>query len=183
MKSHEIHNPHDLFFKESWANVKLARSFLQEYLPPNILARISLDSLAICKDSFIEPDMKQYYSDVLYQAKLGDHSGFVYFLFEHKSHPDKLIFIQLLRYMLSIWDLYIKQAKGKNKTTNLPIVLPLVLYHGKKSWNMPQRFSRCFQGLSEDMAVCVPDFSYQLYDLSRYTDDDPACPAHSQTRV
>ncbi len=172
MKKDKIHNPHDLFFQESWTNVSLVRSFLEEYLPPGIRSLICLDSLTICKDSFIEPDMREYYSDMLYQVRLEEYNGFLYFLFEHKSHPEKRIFLQLLRYMLSIWDLFLKQSDDPAKTMKLPIVIPLVVYHGKLSWNMPERFFQCFQGVSPDTMECIPDFRYLLHDLSRYTDDE-----------
>ncbi len=171
MAKDTIHNPHDRFFRESWTNVSLVRSFLEEYLPPKIRSAIALDSLTICKDSFIEPDMKEYYSDMLYQAQLGGNTGFVYFLFEHKSHPEKRIFLQLLRYMLAIWDLHIKQSREPDKAAKLPLVIPLVVYHGKLAWSMPEHFLECFEGITVDTKACVPDFRYLLYDLSCYTDD------------
>lgn len=172
MKKDTVQNLHDLFFKKSWSNVTLVRLFLEEYLPSGMRVLIALDSLTICKDSFVEPDIKQYYSDVLYQARLGGHPGFVYFLFEHKSLPEKCMFLQPVRYMLSIWDLYIKQSTGPDKTTKLPIVIPLVVYHGKPVWNMPEHFIECFQGVTDSLAACVPDFHYLLHDLSRYTDSE-----------
>ena len=73
MKKDTVQNLHDLFFKKSWSNVTLVRLFLEEYLPSGMRVLIALDSLNICKDSFVEPDIKQYYSDVLYQARLGGH--------------------------------------------------------------------------------------------------------------
>ncbi len=155
LKKHKISldmgatSPHDRFFRETW-NVSLVRSFLEESLPPKMRSLICLEALAICKNSFIEPSMKEYYSAMLYQAELEGNPEFVYFLFGHKSSREKLIFLQLLRYMLSIWDLYIKQLKEPDRSVKLPIVIPLIVYHGKPSWNMPERFSQCFQDVNPD---------------------------------
>ncbi len=172
-----LQNIHDRFCQGTLTTRHIARSFLEENLPPQIKALVDLNTLSICKDSFIESDMKEYYSDILYKARFGKKTGFLYVLFEHKSRPDKHIFLQLLQYMLSIWNLYKKQSpEPKNLSRpslfQLPVVLPLVVYHGKQAWNIPARFSECFQGVTDDLKVYIPDFSYLLYDLSTYTDDE-----------
>ncbi|PIE70605.1 MAG: hypothetical protein CSA22_07025 [Deltaproteobacteria bacterium] len=47
--------------------------------------------------------MRAYYSDTLYQARFGEYSGFVYFLFEHKSPPEKRIFLQFFTVYQGLW--------------------------------------------------------------------------------
>ena len=80
--------------------------FLANYLPPTVLHHIQLDSLTITKDSFVDKEHTAHYSDLLYQVTLtGDRPGFVYFLFEHKSYPDRFVSLQLLRHVLEIWKL------------------------------------------------------------------------------
>ncbi len=171
-KQELLQNIHDKFCRGALKIKPIARSVLEENLPPRIKASVDLDTLKICKDSFIESDMKEYYSDILYQAQFGKETGFLYFLFEHKSRPDKHIFLQLSQYMLSIWNLYNKQSTDPKSLRSLPIVLPLVIYHGKQAWNIPARFSECFQGVTDDLKHYIPDFSYLLYDLSAYTDEE-----------
>ena len=42
--------------------------------------------------------MQQHQADLLYQVRLHDGQiAYVYFLFEHKSYPDRLVALQLLR--------------------------------------------------------------------------------------
>ena len=53
----EIVNPHDKLFRETWSDLASAKSFLRHYLPPEVLAVTALDTLEICKDSFIEKDL------------------------------------------------------------------------------------------------------------------------------
>ncbi|WP_422674112.1 Rpn family recombination-promoting nuclease/putative transposase [Caldifermentibacillus hisashii] len=38
--------------------------------------------------------------------------GYLYFLFEHKSYPDKGISLQLLKYMVEIWEAKIKKTRA-----------------------------------------------------------------------
>lgn len=163
----DLYHSHDKLFRETWSDLASARSFLQNYLPEKVLDVARLDTLEICKDSFIEPDLKDYYSDMLYKVEFGESSGYIYFLFEHKSFPDRNIHLQLLEYMVKIWRLGQKQGRrGK-----LPIVVPLVLYHGRSRWRINENFLSGFNGPVEPLVEYIPDFKYVLYDLSEYSDE------------
>ncbi len=78
----------------------------------------------ICKDSFIEKELADDYSDVLYTVNLAGRPGFVYILFEHKSWHDKYVRLQLLEYMVKIWRLFLKQQPEKQVKAPLPIIIP-----------------------------------------------------------
>ncbi|MEA3450568.1 MAG: Rpn family recombination-promoting nuclease/putative transposase, partial [Bacteroidota bacterium] len=73
--------------------------------------------------------------------------------------------LQLLGYMLKIWELQIKQKK------DLTPVIPIIFYHGKEEWNNKQ-FSEYFTGLDSVLEKYIPKFDYQLIDTSDYTDDE-----------
>jgi predicted transposase YdaD len=76
--------------------------FLTHNLPGHVLKLIDLSTLEISKDSFIEKELADYYSDILYHVKLVDGStGFIYVLFEHKSFFDRYVHLQLLEYMVN----------------------------------------------------------------------------------
>ncbi len=170
--SDKINSPHDVYFKKNWSNPDFVRSFLNTYLPPEICTKIKMDTLEICKDSFVTKDMKEVHSDMLYKIQLEEKEMFLYILFEHKSYPDRMIFIQLCRYILSIFEMYLQENKSVEDAKNLPLVLPLVLYHGKEKWNMPVEFSRCFRSVSKEMQNFVPNFCYTLFDLSTFSDEE-----------
>nr|WP_319393634.1 Rpn family recombination-promoting nuclease/putative transposase [uncultured Desulfobacter sp.] len=163
----KLHHSHDKLFRETWSNLNNAKSFLENYLPEHVIELVHLDTLEICKDSFIEKDLQDFYSDMLYKVRIGDATGYVYFLFEHKSYPDRLIHLQIFEYMVKIWRLGLKQSKSRN----LSIVIPLVLYHGKDKWTVDKRFASRFDGPVDKLSGYIPDFEFILYDLSQYTDD------------
>ncbi|NWH06998.1 Rpn family recombination-promoting nuclease/putative transposase, partial [Desulfobacter latus] len=108
----KVVNPHDKVFREIYSNKENARSLLADKLPDNVLKLVDLNTLEISKDSFIEKELADYYSDILYRVDLtGGSQGFIYVLFEHKSYYDKFVHLQVLEYMVKIWRLYIKQHK------------------------------------------------------------------------
>ncbi len=52
-----VNTPHDKLFREILSDLNNARSFLQHRLRKDLLSLIDLNSLAICKDSFIEKEL------------------------------------------------------------------------------------------------------------------------------
>jgi predicted transposase YdaD len=167
----KVVNPHDKVFREVYSNKENAWSLLADKLPDKVLKLVDLNTLEISKDSFIEKELADYYSDILYKVNLTDGSqGFIYVLFEHKSYYDKFVHLQLLEYMVKIWRLYIKQHKGE--TSKLPIVIPLLICHGRKGWpEDTERLISLLSGPVEEIAGYIPDFGFELYDLLRYSDD------------
>lgn len=121
-------HPHDAFFKQLFTRPEAAEDFVRHYLPPEVVAVLEPGSLTITKDSFIDEALAEHYSDLLYRVQLKtSEDAYIYLLFEHKSAPAPRVALDLLRYMVRIWDFLSKQG---NKTP-LPAILPLVIYHGK----------------------------------------------------
>jgi predicted transposase/invertase (TIGR01784 family) len=171
-KSAGVNNPHDKLFRETYSDKENARSVLSQGLPAQVLKLVDLSTLEIKKDSFIEKDLADYYSDMLYKVNLTDGSpGFIYVLFEHKSYYDRFVHLQLLEYMVRIWRLHIKQHE--ERPVRLPIVIPLLICHAGKEW--PEgavRLTSLLSGPVEELAGYIPDFGFELYDLHRFSDDE-----------
>jgi len=147
----------------------LAAQFLRHYLPKDVTADFDLRTLERVKDSFVSEDLRHYFSDLIFRLKLksGDEV-YVYILLEHKSAPEKWVAFQLLGYQMKFWE----QAKEAG-SERLPLVIPVVVYHGRKPWNISRNFQDLIAG-SERMEWrrFVPSFEYYLCDLSRYADDE-----------
>ena len=41
----QIQNPHDKFFKETFSNIEVAKDFLLNYLPQNIIENVDINTL------------------------------------------------------------------------------------------------------------------------------------------
>jgi predicted transposase/invertase (TIGR01784 family) len=163
----EIPNPHDRFFKQVFSEKENALDFMIHYLPPEILSLVDLDSVEIAKDSSVDEELRESFSDILYRVDLGGSPGYVYLLFEHKSFAYRFTALQLLKYMIRIWELHLKQFPKKE----LPVIVPLVVYHGETSWNAGLSL-RDLIGTDQELLVAyVPHFDFLLYDLSEFSDD------------
>ncbi|WJY26389.1 Rpn family recombination-promoting nuclease/putative transposase [Sporosarcina trichiuri] len=176
----KIQNPHDKFFKEILGNVTVAKDFLHHYLPQNIMQVIDVNTLEPHKDSFINEDLQESFSDLLFKVDINQKEGFIYFLFEHKSYSSKETAFQLLKYMIEIWEAKMK----KEEANELPMIIPLVIYHGKNNWNVKTQLGDMIKGyhkLPSDIQGYIPNFEYLMYDITRYSDEE--IKGHAQLRI
>lgn len=167
----KIQNPHDKFFKETFGKVEVAKDFLNNYLPGSIMKIVDMSTLEPQKDSFINKELQEVFSDMLFRVNIDNKEGYIYFLFEHKSYTSKNISFQLLKYMTEIWESKI----NKERIKELPVIIPLVIYHGKNKWNISTTLSEMINGydnLPKDVKKYIPDYEYLLYDISGYTDEE-----------
>jgi predicted transposase/invertase (TIGR01784 family) len=160
----DLQNPHDRFFKELLAPPDTAAEFMSLYLPAEIASALDLSTLAVVKDSFVDERLREYFSDLLYRVKLkAGGEAFIYILLEHKSVPEPLVALQLLTYLVRIWE---PQLRGGAK--RLPLVFPVVFYHGAEAWQVSESFGALFDfGALAAAREYVPEFRYYLCDLSK----------------
>ena len=164
----KTNNPHDKLFKEIWSDPEAAKQFFAKHAPENILKHIDLNTLQIRKDSFVDESLEEFFSDMLYSASFGNNQGYLYLLLEHKSWFDKNTPRQILQYMDKIWEQHAKETK---ETFPLPIVIPMILYHGEDRWTIGTNFASMFgDKVPGELKPYLPDFKYMLMDLSDFED-------------
>lgn len=140
--------PHDRLVKWIFSRPEAAAIQLRQALPPSLSSRIDWDSLVRRSDTLIDPQLGARYSDLLYEAKLGDDAqpALLYVLIEHQSTPDRFMAWRLLRYMVRIWERFIREHHGS--VERLPLIVPVVLSQAATGWNKP----RCLSALLD-----IPD--------------------------
>lgn len=166
-----INKPHDKFFKETMSNIENSRSFMENYLPSEILNIVDFDNLRVEKDSYIDEELEEYFSDILFKTNINQKEGYIYFLFEHKSYVSDTISLQLLKYILKIWEQKFKKEKQKK----LPLIIPMVIYHGENKWNIAKELIDMIEGVAElpkEILKYIPNYEYILYDLSPYGEEE-----------
>ncbi len=161
----KIINTHDKFFKETFSKKEEAQDLILHILPANLINKINLNSLELDETSYIDEELKENFSDIAYNCKYDGKTNIkISFLLEHKSYKVDYPHIQLLKYLIKIWEANIKQKQ------KLIPVIPIIVYHGKDKWNA-QRFEEYFTGIDNDLKPFLPIFDYILADLSKYSDE------------
>ena len=128
----KAYKEHDGFFKLCLSNSKMAKDFFALYPPQPLQQRYDLNTLTIEQGSFVDPAMEQLHSDILYriQTKADEDKSpaYLYCLVEHQSRPQEHMAFRLLNYCLKVMHSRLEQGDKK-----LPIVVPILFYHGKTS--------------------------------------------------
>jgi predicted transposase/invertase (TIGR01784 family) len=166
-----IQGPHDKIFKRVMTDRENAISLLGNILPEAVRKHLVLEEIFYEKESFVPTHLSNYYSDLLTSVpvKGGDISARIYFLFEHKSFGGHNTPIQMLRYILEIWDKYDREIREPG--TKLPLIIPVVIAHARHGWHHKE-VSDYVDLPSEDFKVYVPDFDFVLYDAISENPDD-----------
>jgi predicted transposase/invertase (TIGR01784 family) len=131
---------------------------------------MDMDTLEVDTEGYVDDHLKECFSDVVATVQLTDGQlSNIYILFEHKSGVDKLVRLQVLKYTVSKWS---KWAKNKELFDGyLPIVIPIVVYHGAVEWQFSTEFSDMFRLPSEDFRLFTPKFNYILHDISHVDEE------------
>ncbi|ATW34175.1 Rpn family recombination-promoting nuclease/putative transposase [Candidatus Williamhamiltonella defendens] len=121
--------PHDALFKQFLGDIALARNFFEVHLPEDVLSQVCLSSLKRVSGSFVEPTLKQSHSDMVYSFEtVTGKDGYLYCLLEHQSTADKMMAFRMKKYSLAVMQQHLDQGYS-----TLPLVVPVLFYHGETS--------------------------------------------------
>jgi len=158
--------PHDAVFKTFLSQPETARDFMTLHLPPALLNLCDLSTLRLESGSFVEDDLRPYFSDVLYSLKTLDGDGYVHVLIEHQSSPDKQMAFRLMRYAIAAMQRHLDAGHHA-----LPLVIPMLFYHGKRS---PYPYSMNWLHLfsEPENATALYSSAFPLVDVTIIPDEE-----------
>jgi predicted transposase/invertase (TIGR01784 family) len=117
------------------------------------------------KDTFINEQLHDKYSDIIYSCSYAGVKAKLVLLFDHKSFVPAFPHIQLLSYITGIWNRQMKQSIRPQ------LIIPIMLYHGSRKWE--KRPIESYLGLHKgEGRPYVPEFEYILIDLSDFTNEE-----------
>ncbi|WP_175477158.1 Rpn family recombination-promoting nuclease/putative transposase [Ruania alba] len=99
-------------------------------------------------------------------------------LVEHQSSPDPLMALRVLDYVTRIWWRHLdarvgsgtgatRRRGGTGSSVRLPIVLPVVVYQGRRRWNVPTSLAGLYGPVGEwELGALLPRHEFVLHDLT-----------------
>ncbi len=157
-------------------NPTLCAQLLKDYCDMDILSQIKPEDIEDVTERFIPMFTEQRDADVVKCVHLSNDEEIFIALIEHKSGVDYNVSMQILRYMVYIWEDYEKSHerihKGISVTKNFkyPPILPIVYYEGKDNWDAVSDIrDRIVFG--DAFKEYIPGFRYHLIDLKNYEMD------------
>ncbi|GAB6059323.1 Rpn family recombination-promoting nuclease/putative transposase [Desulfonatronum parangueonense] len=159
---------HDELFKKVIGDPVNARDLLQAHLPPEVLAKLDMNTLQRIPATFIDEKLKKHYADLVYTVKTVSPECpeiRFYLLFEHKAWPDEFVGVQVLRYMALVWTSILEDPQYKHP--KLPPILPIVFYQSNDGWVPKTSFRDLIYSPSEAFDKFIPDFTFDFIAASK----------------
>lgn len=167
-------NQHDSVFKDLIANRDFAVSFLQQYMPQELVNLIDWKTVKLdtANVEHVRQQQKRNLkqkeqSDLTFLFKFKDNcSGAVFVHIESQTSNDETIVIRTRHYQTSYLLDYIK----RNKTAkNLPLVVSIIYYANRKPFSYSLDINDYFE--NKDLAQKYA-FRLQFIDLNRFSDSE-----------
>ena len=156
---------HDALFRLLISDPRYAADLLQDYLPPEFASRLDpARPPELVEGASVDGDGAATRMDALFRVWIRG-GGAVYVLLEHKSYFDQKTPVQIMNYTLTLY----KVSKGRNEVPHgkLPLVIPLVFYHGKGPWNVPLSIEDMIHVPPALEGIDVSFGDYKIVDLVR----------------
>jgi len=140
---------------------------MEIHLPADLRAICNLGTLKLENGSFVEENLRQYFSDILYSLKTVDgDKGYVQVLIEHQSSPDKHMAFRMIRYAVAAMQSHLDAGHQK-----LPLVIPVLFYTGITS---PYPYStNWLEGFADpELAKNLYSSDFPLVDITVIPDEE-----------
>ena len=161
----------------------LCAQFVRGYTDMPIFQNVQPEDIENVSNRYLHMFMEERQSDVVNKIYLKDISNeerepfYLLTLIEHKSSIDYNVVMQILRYMVYIWEDYEKEMEMKHegisalKDFKYPPVLPIVYYEGLQDWRgeIELRDRILLSDVFEDF---LPQMKCKLIQLKDYSDEE-----------
>jgi hypothetical protein len=171
-------HPHDTLFRYAFERPDIAEGELRSVLPSAVVAALDSTALTVEPGSPVDPERAALETDLVYRLQLAGEDVFVLVLFEHQSSEEATMPFRMARYMIRIWERWLRAQEVP--PSRVPVIVPLVLNNDLKPWTAPRSLRALYAAPEHVLAALGP----HLLHMTLCLDDLPALdPAAIKARV
>jgi len=156
---------HDELIRSAFENPFVAKEFFEMHLPAHIQNLISIKTLKMEKDSFVDKELGKSIVDILFSVKFGDSKGYLFLLLEHQSTVEYDMALRLFKYMFKIAEYHKKATKSQK----FPFIYPLIFYNGIQKYTAPRNLWELFE--NSELVKNTWSGDYQLINVHDIPDE------------
>ena len=158
----KVNNEHDKVFRTILSNKKEAVIFINKTLKLNLKE----DEIEKYKENYITENLINKETDVVYKIKNKN----VFILIEHQTKIDYSMPYRIMEYQFKITKSAVDINKLKLKEYKIPIVIPIVLYTGRKKWNAKEYIKDAQESFKQYNGEELG--RYKLVDVNNFTEEE-----------
>ncbi|HYO58199.1 Rpn family recombination-promoting nuclease/putative transposase [Archangium sp.] len=146
--------PHDRFIRYVLEHSERAAALLRIVLPPGLAARVRWSTLRGHPTDLVDSSIRESRGDLSFSVRLRGSSRRAFILLEHQSRVERRMAARMRRYVSRLLDRWERQHR---RGMHLPLILPVVLYHGPQGpWTAPRSVEELSAGST---GPCTPTAS------------------------
>ena len=155
----------DLAHKEFYSEPENIKDLIQGFVALKCVEKFDFSTLERENTSFVAKENTERHDDIIWKLRWQDKWVYIYLLIEFQSDVDETMPVRIMSYV-SLLYLYLLGNKKLEyrKEKKLPVVLPIVLYNGKDTWNVPKNIQDMFKETNEELQKFIPKISYYFID-------------------
>ena len=159
-----VNNPHDKIFRIYLDNREEVVKIINRKL--ELKRKLEKEEIEKYNSSFVNKRYENRESDVVYKKK--DQK--IFFLIEHQTSIDYSMPKRILEYEIEIMESNIDHKKKMKKGEKLPAIIPIVIYTGRKKWDVAKYIEECQEKLEGGK---IPGLgSYYIIDINEYSKEE-----------
>ena len=166
---------HDQGYKRLFSHPQAVEELARGFLRPDWIDRLDFRTLERVGNGFISDDLRERQSDVVWRMRWrGEDEGwfYLYLLLEFQSTSYPFMAVRMLTYVSLLLEEIIRKEKLK-PGSRIPVILPVVLYNGKRPWRAPLDLAELFVDVPASLRRHLPRLRYLVLDESRLHLDRP----------
>lgn len=168
---------HDHGYKLLFSHPRMVEDLLRGFIGQEWVSRLDFGTLERVNSNLISEDFQERRNDVIWRLRWedGKEAGwfYLYLLLEFQSTPDRFMALRLLVYVGLLLQELIR-TDGLPPSGELPPILPVVLYNGRRAWRAPRELLALFASVPRGLRRHLPRLEYLLVDEGRLTKEEKA---------
>lgn len=163
--------PHDALFKAAFENPQHGVGIFRGALPAAVADAIAWDTATRESGTFIDSELGDSFSDLLFSAQIHGGRALLYLLLEHQSTNDRAMPLRIYFYVGRIWERFRKEHPDEPP----PLIVPVVVSHAPGGWTAPQSLQEMFEPnpvTIPGLAELVPNFVLTIVDLAHLSNEE-----------
>ena len=178
----------DVSSKEIFGNPTLCAQFLRDYSELPMFANVQPEDIEDVTERYHLFREVEFQSDTVKKVHVREQADteaaniYILSLMEHKSAVDYDVTMQILKYMVCIWENEVKEQetaenqkagtrKNARKEFRYPPIYPIVYYEGSGEWTAARHLKERIM-LGELFSAYIPDFTYRLVRTQDYSNEE-----------
>jgi len=155
---------YDKGMKEFFSHPGVIKQLMETFVKFDFVKDIDFSTIEFLRTTFIRKDYQKRESDLIVSLKYHNEEIFLYLLIEFQSSVDKWMPLRMLSYVIDFYEYLIKKER---KRSNLPVILPVMIYNGEKKWSAETTIRKLIGCDHSELEKFLPGFEYMPFIINQ----------------